>query len=65
VRLVWVVDPDAETVTVLRPDADPRTHGVGDTLDGAGVLPGFTLPVAGIFAELQLPIPDDSSDRSG
>ncbi len=54
VRLVWVVDPRAETVTVHRPDADPFTLGAGDVLDGGDVLPGFTLPVAGIFAELKL-----------
>ena len=51
VRLIWVVDAQAETITVLRPDADPVTLTVTDTLDGADVLPGFTLPVAEIFAE--------------
>ena len=54
VRLVWVVDPIAETVTVHRPGADPITLGVGDTLTGDDVLPEFTLPVAAIFAELRL-----------
>jgi Uma2 family endonuclease len=54
VRLVWVVDPIAETVTVHRPDDDPVTLTAGDTLDGADVVPGFTLPVADIFAQLTL-----------
>lgn len=54
VRLVWVVDPRAETVTVHRPDADAFTLGAGDVLDGGDVLPGFILPVADIFAELKL-----------
>jgi Uma2 family endonuclease len=54
VRLVWVVDPIAETVTVHRPDADPFTLSAGDTLDGLDVVPGFTLPVADIFAQLTL-----------
>jgi len=43
--LVWVVDPEAETVTVHRPGAEPRTFGNGDVLDGGEVLPGFTLAV--------------------
>lgn len=54
VRLVWVVDPIAETVTVHQPDADSFTLSAGDTLDGGDVLPGFTLPIADIFAELTL-----------
>lgn len=54
VRLVWVVDPRAETVTVHRPGAAPVVVRAGDTLDGADLLPGFTLPVADIFAELRL-----------
>lgn len=54
VRLVWVVDPVAETVTVHQPAADPFTLGTGDTLDGGDLLPGFTLPVADVFAELML-----------
>lgn len=52
VRLVWVVDPIAETVTVHRPDDDPVTLSAGDTLDGVDVVPGFTLPVSDIFAQL-------------
>jgi Uma2 family endonuclease len=54
VRLVWVVDPIAETVTVHRQDDDPITLSAGDILDGADVVPGFTLPVADIFAQLSL-----------
>jgi Uma2 family endonuclease len=54
VRLIWVVGPSAESVTVYRPAADPVTLRGGDTLDGEGILPGFSLPVAAIFAELRL-----------
>jgi len=43
--LVWVVDTEAETVTVHRPGAEPRVFGNGDVLDGGEVLPGFTLTV--------------------
>jgi Uma2 family endonuclease len=49
--VVWVVNPDAERVTVHRPDAPPQTYGINDTLDGGNVLPGFTLPVRDIFPE--------------
>jgi Uma2 family endonuclease len=50
VRLVWLVDPASRTVSVFRPDAAPRTLGEGDILDGGDILPGFSLPVAEIFA---------------
>ena len=54
VRLVWVVDAVAETVTVYTPGAaDERILRPGDTLDGGDVLPGFTAPVAEIMAQLQ------------
>lgn len=53
VRLIWVVDPRAELVLVLRPNADSRLLHVGDTLDGEDVLPGFAVPVAEIMAQLQ------------
>jgi hypothetical protein len=44
-----MVDPVARRVTVHAPDAPPRELGETDTLDGGGLLPGFTLPVPGIF----------------
>src|SRR5438045_3511929 len=51
VRLVWYVDPERKEVDVY-PRGNPKrkkTVGVGGTLDGGDVLPGFTLPVAKIF----------------
>jgi Uma2 family endonuclease len=51
VRLVWYVDPERKEVDVY-PKGNPKrkkTVGVGGTLDGGDVLPGFTLPVAKIF----------------
>jgi Uma2 family endonuclease len=54
VRLVWIVDPRARTVTVLAPGQEPRTLTVGDTLDGGDVLQGFIVPVADIFAQLEV-----------
>ena len=49
VRLVWLVDPEAMTITVFRPDAALKMLGIGDTLDGGDVLPGFSVPVAELF----------------
>jgi len=52
VRLVWMVDPVARTVTVYTAPEQSRTLGETDTLDGAPVLPGFELPLRDLFAEL-------------
>ena len=49
-RLLWVVDPEARTVTVHRPGAEPLVLGEDERLDGDDVVPGFRLPVADIFA---------------
>ncbi len=49
-RLLWWVDPATRTVTVHRPGHTPVTLTETDTLDGADVLPGLTIPVAEIFA---------------
>jgi Uma2 family endonuclease len=55
VRLAWVVWPHTKQVDVWQPDAqgDSRltvTLAPGDSLDGLDVLPGFTYPVADLFA---------------
>lgn len=52
VKLVWYVDPDAKTVTVYPKGRErgKKVLGVGDTLDGGKVLPGFALNVADLFA---------------
>jgi Uma2 family endonuclease len=50
VCLVWLVDPDARTITVFRPDAAMNMLSAGDTLDGGDVLPGFAVPVVDFFA---------------
>jgi Uma2 family endonuclease len=52
VRLVWVVWPRYEQVDVWRPGADQpaQTLGIGGTLDGLDVLPGFTYPLGRLFA---------------
>jgi Uma2 family endonuclease len=51
-RLVWFVDPDPRTVTAYTaPDRSTVLHET-DTLDGGAVLPGFSLPLRQLFAEL-------------
>ena len=41
VSLVWVVDPEAETLTVYQPDKAPRVLTVDEEVTGEDVLPGF------------------------
>jgi Uma2 family endonuclease len=52
VRLVWEVDPVARTVSVYTAVEGPTVLSAADTLDGGEVLPGFALPLAALFAEL-------------
>lgn len=40
-RLVWVVDPEARTVTVHRAISDVRTLRDGELVEGEDVVPGF------------------------
>lgn len=50
-RLVWVVAPEAKTVTVYRADGSARLLREQDQLDGEGVLPGLMIPLAQVFGE--------------
>jgi Uma2 family endonuclease len=52
VRLVWCVDIKARTVTVYTSPENPQIFTEEQSLDGGDVLPGFTLPLAPLFAEL-------------
>jgi Uma2 family endonuclease len=49
VRLVWVVDPSAKTVTVHRGQWPPTTLGVDDVIEAPGVVQGFACRVARFF----------------
>jgi len=51
VRLVWVVDPEERIIYVHHSVADIRELTEQDTLTGDDVLPGFSVPVAEVFAE--------------
>jgi Uma2 family endonuclease len=49
VKLVWVADPEAKTVTVYRSRQDVQILGAEDTISGEVVLPGFSCGVAEFF----------------
>jgi Uma2 family endonuclease len=48
--VVWVVDSDAQTVTVHGRAHEPIVLAASDTLVGGELLPGFRMPVAEVFA---------------
>jgi Uma2 family endonuclease len=50
VRLVWIVDPERQTITTYEADRTARILTINDTLDSGDVLPGLSVPVADIFA---------------
>lgn len=52
VRLVWVIDPEARTVSVYTAPDSPTVLHETDTLTGAPVLPEFRLVLGELFAEL-------------
>jgi len=47
---VWVVEPPTRSVLVYESPTTQRQLGEGDLLEGEGVLEGFSLPVARLFA---------------
>jgi Uma2 family endonuclease len=58
VRVVWIVDPDARAVEVYTSVNTPERVLKGEELmDGGDVLPGFTLSVNALFAQLVPPRP--------
>lgn len=52
VRLVWEIDPETRTIAVYTSPSNFTILKQSDLLDGGPVLPGFTLRIAEIFAEL-------------
>jgi Uma2 family endonuclease len=50
VRVVWVPDPERQTVTAYRSGQPPQVFGAADTLTVPDVIPGFTMPVQDVFA---------------
>ena len=54
VRLVWVIDPQRQTIAVHTPDnPDGHTLHADDALTGDPVLPDWSLPVANLFGTLR------------
>ncbi|MEQ8789048.1 MAG: Uma2 family endonuclease [Pirellulaceae bacterium] len=51
-RAVWQFDLNARTAEVFTSPADSIVVGESQILDGGDVLPGFSLPLAKLFAEL-------------
>jgi Uma2 family endonuclease len=49
VELVWLIDPEARTVTVYQPNKGPRLYEEHEELSGEDVLPGFRCRVADFF----------------
>ena len=52
-RLVWLVDPEARTIAVYDSPRRSTLLRHRDTLSGGAVLPGFSLSLAELFAELE------------
>ena len=48
-RLVWIIEPIVQTVTVYRSKSDIKTLTHKDTLTGEDVVEGFSCPVAQLF----------------
>ncbi len=50
VKLVWVIDPESETIAVYQPGKQPYLVKKGEELTGHDVLPDFRCNVAEFFA---------------
>jgi Uma2 family endonuclease len=50
-RMAWMIDPNSRTVTVYRSCDEIRIVREDGVLDGADVVPGFTLKVAELFED--------------
>lgn len=54
VQLLWQIDPQSRTVEVFTSPEHATFLHAAQTLDGGSVLPGFSLPLHTLFAELDL-----------
>jgi Uma2 family endonuclease len=48
--MVWIVDPEARTITVFRPDGSASVLREGATVTGEDVLEGLSVPLAELFS---------------
>jgi Uma2 family endonuclease len=51
-KLVWQFDMDSRTVAVYSAPEEAKILREGDTLDGQDILPGFTVNLAELFAQV-------------
>jgi Uma2 family endonuclease len=51
-QLVWVVNPDEQSVLVYHQPQPDKLLKLTDNLEGEDIIPGFTLPVVELFTEL-------------
>ncbi len=49
VGIVWIVDPEARTITAHRPAETPQVYGESDTLAADDPIPNFRLNIAKLF----------------
>jgi Uma2 family endonuclease len=64
VEVVWFVDPEKGSVKVFTSPDEVLELKEGDTLEGGNVLPGFSVPVARLFADLgEAPKPKSKRKR--
>lgn len=49
VRTIWTLDPERRTAVVYGVGGDARLLRGGDPLDGGDALPGFRMPLGGLF----------------
>jgi Uma2 family endonuclease len=52
--LFWIVYPERQEIVVSTGPDEHRVLTASDVLDGGNVLPGFTLPLAELFATVEL-----------
>lgn len=52
VKIAWELNPQPQILTVYRAGREPQTLGIDGTLTGEEVLPGFTLSLRRLFANL-------------
>lgn len=54
VKLLWIIDPDDQTVHAYEPGKRPIVYEAADALPGEPILPGFKVTVGDLF---KLPVP--------
>ena len=56
-KRVWVVYPDQHEITVHFPDRTARTYGLGESVPGEEIIPGFSLSLDDLFGTSTEPAP--------